>query len=67
MDPMVLLRIIELATGILRGSTSGKVNEVIGDIQAFEQIAAGAAQQYRALAGKPLDLSLLTFEEPIAE
>jgi len=66
MDLTMAIRIAELALQLAAKAAGGtKVGETINEISALEEIAGTVARQYQALAGKPLDLSLLTYEEPI--
>lgn len=65
MNPILIMQILELALGVLKNTTTGNTQDIVADITALEQIAAAVAKQYQDSTGKPLDLSLLTYEEPI--
>lgn len=64
MNPLILA-ILDIALGIAKNETSGKVSNIIGQAQALEQLASAVNERHKELTGKPLDLSLLTYEPPI--
>jgi len=64
--PNLIFEIIELALGVAKNAALGTPAEAgVSSAAALEQIVAKAIAAYNAEAGKPMDLSKLTPEDPI--
>jgi hypothetical protein len=65
LDLETAFNLVRLATTVAENLTTGGAAKTTETIGALEDMTMKIAQGYKAIAGKPLDLSLLTYEEPI--
>lgn len=65
MNTALMLEIIRLAASIIQSQTTDNVDQKIDEGVAIASIAAAAHKAYEDNVGKPIDESLLKYQEPI--
>jgi hypothetical protein len=65
MTPNFAFEIVELALGILKNQTAGKVQQDAALAGALLQIIQKAVQAYEDQTGQPLDPTLIQAENPV--
>jgi hypothetical protein len=64
MDPLVILQIIEVATGLAKTALDGtRVSGDLATVAALEDLVAKVLAAHQAETGSPMDLSKFTVED----
>lgn len=65
MPILTILELIQMATGLAAGLTSGKTQQEMNAVSVLEAIAGKVAQTHLELVGTPIDPESLKYEAPI--